>query len=1044
VRAAAGGPRRRDQLASALARPGALVLVEGEAGIGKSRLIREFLASADGRGRTALVAACPPVHQPFTLGPLVDALRQAAGRAQGLQLSPLAGTLRPLLPEWAAGLPAAPEPLPDASAARHQLFRALAELLGGLGVSVLVVEDAHWADEVTLEFLLFMMAGQPQRISLVVTFRPEEIAAVPLLRRLSSRLPAVGGTRITLCPLDVRATASLVSSMLGSERVSEDFAVFLHERTDGLPLAVEESVRLLYDRSDLIRHAGQWERRSLRELAVPPTVRDSVLERVQRLTPAARGIVQAAAVLTDPASEQGLITVAGLAAGQAEAGLTAALGSGILAEDERGLVCFRHALACRAVYQEIPFSVRRRLHHRAARALRGVVPSPVAQLARHYREAGEAREWRRYAEQAADLALAVGDESAAAGLLHDLITGAGLPPEVVLRLAGKVPLYGLSRHSCLGDLADRVRAAIDSGCLTRAKCGEAHSLLGRILLNAKEYLPGVAELEQAIPDLGERPAEAARAMVRLGWPGRTMWPAEVHRAWLNQAAATVATAGIPVPDRLELTVNRATALLQLGDPGGWALAEEIPEEAGAQQEMQHIVRGCMNVGSSAVQWGRHDLARRKLTAGLALAGQHDYPPLRFGMLVTLVHLDWFTGRWEGLAERAAALMSIDEADPLGVLEARLVDGLLDLASGQPSAEEKLQHVLDGLRRRGGVDDPLEAVAALAWLRLADGRTDDALAVTEQPMQVVTTKGIWLWAADVAPARVQALAAAGRCGEASDLVSAFAQGLHGGDVPAAAAALITCRAIVADGQGDTAHAADLFDDAATAWDTLPCPYEALRARHRQAGCLLAAGQNEAGLKLLTEAAQGLSDLGAAADAARARQTLREHGVLAERPRRAGRPGYGDQISPREAEVLRLLVTGRTNREIAGVLTVSPRTVASHIDSAMRKLKVSTRTALAVAAVEAGLAPGNLAPAPCFGSRRGLDPVAVADVQGGLEAGFGADGFGEAQDVALDGAFAAVQAAGDGLVGQAGGEQAEDGAGGVVAQHRGLPVIVRLAV
>src|SRR5579875_1986174 len=208
------------QLATALAGSGALVLVEGEAGIGKSRLVREFLSSGVGHGHMALVAACPPLHQPFTLGPLVDALRQAADGVAGLRLSPLAGTLRPLLPEW-VDLPAAPEPMQDAGASRHRLFRALAELLGRLGVSVLVVEDAHWADEVTLEFLLFVAAGPPQRLNLVVTYRPDEVTAVPLLRRLSSRLPAGRGTRITLRPLDVPATASLVSSMLGGELVSE-------------------------------------------------------------------------------------------------------------------------------------------------------------------------------------------------------------------------------------------------------------------------------------------------------------------------------------------------------------------------------------------------------------------------------------------------------------------------------------------------------------------------------------------------------------------------------------------------------------------------------------------------------------------------------------------------------------------------------------------------------------------------------------------------------------------------------------------------------
>ncbi|HEY1914342.1 MAG TPA: LuxR C-terminal-related transcriptional regulator, partial [Streptosporangiaceae bacterium] len=928
----------------------------------KSRLVREFLASQDAREHRSLIAACPPVHQPFTLGPLVDALRQAADGVAGLRLSPLAGTLRPLLPEWAADLPEAPEQLQDASAARHRLFRALAELLARLGVSVLVVEDAHWADEVTLEFLLFITASQAPRISLVVTYRPDEMTSVPLLRRLSSRMPAGGGARITLRPLDVTATASLVSSMLGGELVSEDFAVFLHERTDGLPLALEESVRLLYDRTDLIRHAGQWERRSLHELAVPPTVRDSVLERVQRLAPAARHIVQAAAVLTDPASEQSLMKVAGLSEDQAEPGLTAALDSGMLAEDERGLVSFRHVLACRAVYESVPFSVRRRLHHRAARALRGVTPSPVAQLARHYREAGEAREWRRYGEQAADLALAVGDESVAAGLLHDLITRASSPPDLILRLAAKVPLYGLPRHALLSDLADSLRALIDAGALSEAKCAEARSLLGRVLLNAREYSLGVAELELAIPGLAHQPVEAARAMVRLGWPGRTVWPISVHRRWLEQAAATVASATIPRADRLELTVNRATALLQIGDPAGWLVAAEIPGIPASPAEAQHVTRSCMNLGDSAMQWGRYEQARRWLATGLNMAGQHDSPRLRYGLQVTLVHLDWFTGQWPGLAAHCAELIAMEEADPLGALEAVLVDGMLDAAAGAPEAERKLREVLDRERASGAVDTPLEPAGALARLRLADGHVDDALALTDDPMRVITVKGLWMWATNVAPVRVYSLIQAGRCTEAASLVDAFACGLHDRDIPSPRAALTTCQALLAEGLGQPARAAELFADAAAAWAVLPRPYDALLAQCQQACCLLASDEEEAGLKLLAEAARGLCALGAAADAARAEQTLREHGVMTEeRPRRAGRRSYGDQLSPREAEVLQLLVTGRTNREIAEVLTVSPRTVASHLDSAMRKLKVSSRTALAVAAVEAGLAPRELTPA-----------------------------------------------------------------------------------
>jgi hypothetical protein len=101
--------------------------------------------------------------------------------------------------------------------------------------------------------------------------------------------------------------------------------VFLHERTDGLPLAVDESVRLLHERTDLIRHAGQRERRHLYELMAPLTVRDSVLERANRLSPAALHVLQAASVLTDPSAERTLISVAGLPSQQASTGLAGAV-----------------------------------------------------------------------------------------------------------------------------------------------------------------------------------------------------------------------------------------------------------------------------------------------------------------------------------------------------------------------------------------------------------------------------------------------------------------------------------------------------------------------------------------------------------------------------------------------------------------------------------------------------------------------------------------------------------------------------------------------
>jgi hypothetical protein len=171
------------------------------------------LASPAGHECRALVGYCPPLRQPQTLGPVLDAVRQAGPRVDGLRLSRLAGALQPLLPEWTGILPPPLEPLEDASAARYRVFRALADLLGCLAVAVLIVEDAQWADDASLEFLLFLTSVRPCQVSLVVTYRAEDTPTGSLLRRLSSR-PAVGtaARRIVLGPLDVADTARMVSS----------------------------------------------------------------------------------------------------------------------------------------------------------------------------------------------------------------------------------------------------------------------------------------------------------------------------------------------------------------------------------------------------------------------------------------------------------------------------------------------------------------------------------------------------------------------------------------------------------------------------------------------------------------------------------------------------------------------------------------------------------------------------------------------------------------------------------------------------------------
>lgn len=946
------------RIAAALARPPAVVVIEGEPGIGKTRLVTEALAAQEATGHRVLLAMCPPFRQPYTLGALVDAVRQATSGTgvRELGLSALAGALRPLFPEWSGALPPAPEPAEDATAARHRLFRALAELLARLRVTVLVIEDVHWADEATLEFALFLAAQAPPQLSLVLTCRREDTAATSLLWRLPSRLPAgVAQLRLALAPLDVAATARLVSSMVDDRPVSREFAAFLHRSTEGVPLAVEESVRLLNDRADMTRRGGEWIRRRLDQIVVPPTVRDAVLERAGRLTPDAQAVLRAAAVLGAPAGEATLAAAAGLTAARATGGLTQALACGLLDEDGRLLVSFRHVLAAQAVYEAIPGPDRRAAHLRCGHALEAAVPPPLARLARHFREAGATARWCRYGEQAADLALASGDGVTAAALLHDLITGAGLPAADVPRLTKKIPFASLADPAQYSDLIGVLQNVLAGGGLPAGLEAELRCQLGRIQVVMGDFAGGRAELERAIPHLGHDPAEAARAMVYLGWPLDPAWPAVMHRGWLRRAVTAMAPLEPPVYRSLDM--DRVTALLILGEEEGWAQAARIPAQAPTPRERLGVTRGNLNVGDQAMVWGRYAEARRRLATALDLAETYAYPRVRDEVLTTTVHLDWFTGEWAGLAGRAAALADSD-LDLSVQFETILVAGLLHGAAGRAAeAESRLRLVIEKIGRPVAVQYWAEPAGALARLRLAEGRAADALAVTDEPIAMVAAKGIWVWAGDLVPARVSALLASGRREEAADLVEMFTRGLRGRDAPAPKAALALCRALFAQARGEYADAATLFARAAAAWQVLPRPYDSLLASEQQAHCLLAAGSRAAGLALLADVSEELAKLGAAGDAQRA-----SHAVHAARApaRRGSRRGYGDRLSPRELEVVRLVSEGLTNREIAQALSRSPNTVDTQLRSAMRKLKVSTRTALAVKAIEAGAVPAEHPP------------------------------------------------------------------------------------
>jgi len=919
-------------------------VVEGEAGVGKTRLVQELLAQPELSDRRTLTGYCQPLREPFPFGPVIEALRGAQDVPPAHELGAVAGALRTLLPELSDRLPPALEPLGDARAERHRTFRAILELLHALGPTICVLEDLHWSDEGTGDLLHFLVSQLPDDLCLVLTYRREDLPASTPLLGLASRLPGqVVDTRVCLSPLGPAEVRELVASILQVEDVSDEFALHLHERTLGLPFAVEEVLRLLADRRDLVQRDGRWARRTLDQLEVPPAIRDSILERLARLSADARRITEAAAVAGVACSGELLRGIAGLPADRAARGLCEALSLGLLREDEVGLLGFQHALGSHAVYEAMGTPERRRLHLRTASELeRGEEPLPLAQIAHHFQRADRPKKWIGYAEAAADLAITLGNEPAACRLLADALGCPEASPAARARLAVKLGRAAVSSLDH-GEALAVLRRVLDEGALHPGIRGEVRLYFGLLLDNqAGEVSAGLREIARAVPELRRRPGLAARAMSVLAVPMSTEAHLAEHLAWMSRALETAGRARDPVL-KTAVLVNRASLLMLVGDKEAWRAVLDLPQDGRSPEEGRHLFRASVNLAHACTFVGHYTHAESFLDRGRELLPEGADAYFAVALESTGVLLDWMRGEWTGLEARARKLSQATEDVRLVFAEAELVLGHLLAARGElREARTHLRFARDTGRTGGSVAVVAAAAGALARLDLGRG---DERAAAEQALaalELVRAKGIWVWAAEVAPVAVEALLASGRRDEAEGLIREVAKGLRRRDAPAAFAALGACRALLLHDEGRVEQAARALARVERSWLALPRPYEAARCREARALLLHSSGE-ERSKDLLLSALESFTTLDAAWDAARVRRDLRDHGVT--RPWRGGRRGYGNRLSPREEEVARLAARGRTNREIAEALVLSPRTVQDHLAKAMRKLGVESRKALA---------------------------------------------------------------------------------------------------
>ncbi|MEU7003625.1 AAA family ATPase [Nonomuraea sp. NPDC046570] len=927
------------RLVSAVSRPPAVVVLEGEAGIGKTRLLAEMQAQPEMAGRLLLGGGARRIREPFPLGPLVEALRGTGELLGRAELSPVAGALRGLLPELADVLPPPLEPLDDRAAERHRLFRGLAEVLGALGPVVLVVEDLHWADEQTVEFLAYVLAVLPVRMSVVLTYRGEEADA--LIREATGRpADSVFHDHILLKTLDAGQTGELAASILDEEGVTADFGAHLHELSSGLPLAVQELMALLRERGALIRlRSGRWARKALAELDVPPGVRDSVRERVARLPEAARVVAEAAAVLQVPVRLGVLARVGGLPKAETVAGVDELLVSGLLVE-QAGAVVFRHVLAAQAVYGGIPLGRRQDLHARAASAVRAVEPVPLGQEAHHLRQAGQMREWVEAADQAAEQASQLGDDAEAVRILEDVLRNAPLDPGRRGRLAVRLG-WAAAQVLRPPEVIDLLSQALKSEQPGPSR-GQLHFLIGLLQERLGEE-PGVQRraFAAAVDDLADRPDLAAWVMAALGRPMDVSVPLAEHTFWLVRALEAVPAIGDPVEEVFVLG-KIAASLCGNGDPRWAGLSEEVRRRTGGRPRHRQEVGAYRSIAENACFAGNFAVADQLLTAAMrgAAGEESSREPLSRCRLVALL-LAYCRGEWDGLEQETALLLEEYGGRPFDRITAETVAACLALAHGDlDTARRDLPDVVQRVLVLGGYELLPLSVAGFLRLSTARGEPEAALAATGAAVAVWETKGLWPMAVRALPALAEAMAAAGRLDEAARLVDRLSVQLDGLDAPMTAAAVPHARGHLAAGE---AAAAAEYLMAAAAYDRLGAPYEAAQARELAAWRLFAAGDPRAE-EPLRAAITTFQELAARWDLDRAAQLARRHGVTVRGRYPGGPQGYGADLSPREREIAEMAAAGLTNREIGQQLFVSPRTVEKHLGAALRKLGLRSRAAL----------------------------------------------------------------------------------------------------
>jgi DNA-binding CsgD family transcriptional regulator len=954
-------------------------LIAGEAGVGKTRLVREFADRVGGEALVLLGSCIPLSGGGLPYAPIVDALRTLARDLDPTELHELLGPtpddLAPLLPA-ATPRPSRRLTEPVNEYAQVRLFELVLRFLDRLGQRrpvVLVVEDAHWADRSTLDLLIFLIRmARHERLLILVTYRSDELHSQHPLRTALAELDRSWQLEhLELARFTRAELAALLGSILGHPPPPA-MVQRIFSRSQGNAFLAEELLA-----AEASSQPGQ---------TLPRRLQDMLLARLTALTVDTRQVLRVAATVGRPTKHHLLADASQLPEERLVGSVREAVDRQLLIADQ-DTYSFRHILLREAVYGELLPGERRLLHAAVAQALTqdpdpSALRNTSAELVHHWDVVGDHPHALTASITAARAAAEVYGFSEAhqhyerALHLWEQVPGAheraGLSlADLRVEAAEAVRWAGSSARAATllqGTLADL------EGHMQPAQAGLLHARLAEYRGETGDSKAALAAYEEASRLVANEPASAEKARVLAGHGTELMRQAQysASRALCEQAIEAARAVGAQAEEGRALN-TLGCDLAGLGNQeGGIAALRQALALSEVAGDFDDLYRAYYNLSMAlgydegrpqeGLKVARRGLERmRQLGLDLALPGG--------GLREAMAWQLWDIGRWQ----EAQELVSEALRRPLlarWTPEAQLLLGRLHLARGDLDlAHEQGQTAARMLEQ---VNDPLPHVFLqryLADLATWQGDYDAARSAMAKALRYLgaseeSTVAIELCRTGLRAAADAAQRAHDQHANPSRLAEIYATGqqflaltrqslgLFGTNFPVVNALAAGCEAEFTrlESRSDPERWSALADS----WDALSRPYEVAYARWRQAEALLARKASRPAAGVLRQAHQIAGQLDARPLrheierlARRARIDLRPPSATVDTT--AGQSAATQHgLTPREEEVLEHLLEGRTNRQIARALFISEKTASVHVSNIMSKLGAANRSEAAAIA------------------------------------------------------------------------------------------------